>query len=293
MKIRIKKYSVMFLGLFILPTVYAQTLQGKVKEYEKEGWKVGVSVLFSDDKFISVNGEQRFPLDSTVKAIACANVLSKVDNRSLSLEHSMTVTEESLVTYSPVSKDFINKPFTLAQACKAATEYSDNTGANFALLSGGGPEGLTAFMSSIGDNVTRSDRYEPELTINPENDLRDTTTPDAMNSSMKKILTGKILSDQSKAQLKEWMIDNKVADNLLRVSLPEGWKIADRSGASDYGIRGITSMVWSDNHDPVFISIYVRKKDTTLDERSEVIRVLGSHIFAEYLKNKHRDDPAG
>lgn len=79
------------------------------------------------------------------------------------------------------------------------------------------------------------------------------------------------------------MVNNKVADNMLRASLPKGWKIADRSGASEYGVRGITSMVWSDNHEPVFISIYVRKAATSLDERSEVIRVLGSHIFDEYL----------
>ncbi|HHR6129873.1 TPA: serine hydrolase [Providencia alcalifaciens] len=140
-------------------------------------------------------------------------------------------------------------------------------------------------MRAIGDTVTRSDRYEPELTVNPEGDLRDTTTPDAMSKSIKKILTGEVLSNSSKEQLKEWMVNNKVADNMLRASLPKGWKIADRSGASDYGVRGITSMVWSNNHDPVFISIYVRKADTSLDERSEVIRILGSHIFDEYLSH--------
>ena len=43
-------------------------------------------------------------------------------------------------------------------------------------------------------------------------------------------------------------------------------------------------MVWSNDHEPVFISIYVRKGDTSLEERSEVIRILGSHIFNEYLK---------
>lgn len=277
-------YAAVMLGMSITSSVYAQPLQDTVKDYEKKGWKVGLTVLFSDNKAISVNGNERFPLDSTVKAIACANVLSKVDKGSLSLNHSMIVTKENLVTHSPVAENFINKPFTLAQACKATTEFSDNTGANFAILSGGGPEGLTEFMRSIGDEVTRSDRYEPELTINPEDDYRDTTTPYAMSTSLKKILTGRVLSEQSKAQLIEWMINNKVANNMLRASLYGGWKIADRSGASDYGIRGITSMVWSDNHDPVFISIYVRKEGTTLDERSEVIRVLGYHIFNEYLQ---------
>ncbi|WP_413483251.1 class A beta-lactamase [Morganella psychrotolerans] len=285
MSLLFKRLITLALTIPIVSSAFALNLDEQVKLYEKEGWKIGLSILFSDNKSISINGNKRFPLDSTVKSLACANILNKVDAKKISLNHYMIISDKNMMEYSPVTKDYLNKPFSLEQACKAANEYSDNTAANFAILSGGGPEGLTAFMREIGDTITRSDRYEPELTINPENDLRDTTTPDAMNQSMREILTGKILSDASKNQLKEWMINNKVADNMLRASLPEGWKIADRSGASDYGLRGITSMVWSNYHEPVFITIYVRKADTSLDERSEVIRILGSHIFNEHLNN--------
>ena len=279
-----KKYISLVAGALLVPSAYSMNLSSQVNQYEKDGWKIGVSVVFPNNKTISINGDQRFPLDSTVKAIACANVLSKVDSGELSLDHDMMVTKDNVVIYSPVAKNYINRKFTLSQACKAATEFSDNTGANFSIFSGGGPKGLTSFMRSIGDEFTRSDRYEPDLTINPEDDIRDTTTPNAMSKSMKKILTGKVLSNESKSQLTEWMVNNKVADNMIRASLPHGWKIADRSGASDYGIRGVVAMVWSDDHDPVFISIYVRKKDSSLDERSEVIRVIGGQIFNEYLK---------
>lgn len=285
MSLLFKRLVTLALTIPIVSSAFALNLDEQVKLYEKEGWRIGLSILFSDNKSISINGNKRFPLDSTVKSLACANVLNKVDAKKISLNHYMIISDKNMMEYSPVAKDYLNKPFSLEQACKAANEYSDNTAANFAILSGGGPEGLTAFMREIGDTITRSDRYEPELTINPENDLRDTTTPDAMNQSMREILTGKILSDASKNQLKEWMINNKVADNMLRASLPEGWKIADRSGASDYGLRGITSMVWSNYHEPVFITIYVRKANTSLDERSEVIRILGSHIFNEHLNN--------
>lgn len=285
MRLRFKTLATLVLCMPIVSSAFALNLHDQVKQYEKEGWKIGLSILYSDNSSVSINGDQRFPLDSTVKSIACANVLAKVDAKKISLNHSMIVTEKNIVTYSPVAKNYINKPFTLEKACEAANEYSDNTGANFAILSGGGPEGLTAFMRSIGDTVTRSDRYEPELTINPVDDLRDTTTPNTMSLSIKNILTGDVLSNASKDQLKKWMINNKVADNMLRASLPKGWEIADRSGASDYGIRGIASMVWSNNHEPVFISIYVRKGDSSLDERSEVIRILGAHIFNEYLNH--------
>lgn len=261
----------------------AATLEEQVKTLSEKGWQIGVSILDMDDKLISINGDKRFPLDSTVKALACANVLAKVDAKKLSLDHSKTIQQKDLVTYSPVVKDYVNKKLTIKQACEITTAYSDNTAANFAIEAGGGPAGLTSFMRSIGDEVTRSDRYEPDLVINPEGDIRDTTSPNAMNASMKKLLMGNVLSKSSKAQLKDWMIGNKVADNMLRAVLPKGWKIADRTGASDYGIRGLTSMVWSESHAPVFISIYVRKSETSLDERSEVIKLLSDHIVKEHL----------
>jgi beta-lactamase class A len=261
----------------------ASPLEDKVNMLQQKGWKVGVSIFDSNSKKIeSVNGDTRFPLDSTVKALACANVLSNVDKGLLSLENKVLIEEKDVVSHSPITMKLINKSITLRDACAATTAYSDNTAANIAISSVGGPLKLTQFMRELGDTKTRSDRYEPELVINPEFDLRDTTTTDAMSESLSKLLVGNTLSKKSREQLKSWMMDNKVADNMLRARLPEGWSIADRSGASDYGIRGITSMVWSKTQQPLFISIYVRKSNTTLDERSRVINEIGEVIFNRY-----------
>jgi beta-lactamase class A len=268
MKALLKPLAAVVLSASFVPVSMAATLEDQVKTLSQKGWQIGISILDMDNKMISINGDQRFPLDSTVKAIACANVLSKVDAKKLTLNDSKTITQKDLVTYSPVVKDYVNKKLTLKEACQITTAYSDNTAANIAISAGGGPKGLTSFMRSIGDEITRSDRYEPDLVINP---------------SMKKLLTGKVLSKDSKEQLKQWMMGNKVADNMLRAALPKEWKIADRTGASDYGIRGITSMVWSETHAPVFISIYVRKSETSLDERSAVIKLLSEHIVKEHL----------
>ncbi|MGO2319637.1 MAG: class A beta-lactamase [Vibrio toranzoniae] len=187
-----------------------------------------------------------------------------------------------IVTYSPVTKDYVGRNLTLKQACDATLTYSDNTAANYTISAGGGPNGLTKFMRSIGDDVLRSDRYEPELTKNIEYDIRDTTTTNAMTSSLNKILLGNVLSDSSKKQLRAWMEGNKVADNLLRVSLPSGWSIADRSGASDYGVRGIIALAWSESNSPVIIAMYVRKEGTSMAERDQVIADLGHVIFDKY-----------
>ena len=279
--------SQILLGILIstlcLTSTNASLLEDKVNSLEKEGWKVGVSIFDANSKkLVSVNGDTRFQLDSTVKALACANVLANVDKKLLSLDKKVLIDKKDIVTYSPVTIKRINKSMTLREACAATTAYSDNTAANITISAVGGPQKLTQFMRDLGDTKTRSDRYEPELVINPEYDLRDTTTADAMSESLSKLLIGNTLSKNSKEQLKSWMMDNKVADNLLRARLPKGWSIADRSGASDYGIRGITSMVWSATQEPLFISIYVRKSNTTLDERSKIINEIGEVIFNKY-----------
>lgn len=262
---------------------YASDLEQRVQYFEDKGWSIGVTVLDTESGNInSVNGDKRFHFNSTIKALACANILSKVDKNKISLDDSIYLKKSDIVTYSPVTEGYVGKKLTLRKACKASLTYSDNTAANYTISAGGGPEGLTKFMRSIGDDVLRSDRYEPELTKNIEYDIRDTTTTNAMASSLNKLLLENVLSEESKLQLKQWMKGNKVANDLLRASLPQGWAIADRSGASDYGVRGIISMAWSKDHEPLIITMYVRKSNTTMKERDQVIAEIGKVIFEQY-----------
>lgn len=254
-----------------------------VNEFERQGWSIGVSVIESSSNNVySINGDEWFSTNSTVKALACAIVLSEVDKNVVSLDDAMMINEQDVVSHSPVMKEFIGKKVTLADACKATMTYSDNTAANFAIKKSGGPEGITSFLRSMGDDITRADRYEPDLNTNPEGDLRDTSTANAMAANFNKLLLGNILSTQSKEQLKNWMMGNKVADNMLRLVLPTGWEIADRTGANSYGARGIISMVWSESQQPLIISIYIKKENTAIEEREKVISEIGRVIFTEY-----------
>ncbi len=101
-----------------LSVTMAATLEEQVKSLSEKGWQVGVSILDMENKRISINGDKRFPLDSTVKALACAHVLAQVDAKKLTLDHSKTIRQKDLVTYSPVVKDYVNKKLTIKQACE-------------------------------------------------------------------------------------------------------------------------------------------------------------------------------
>ena len=77
---------------------------------------------------------------------------------------------------------------------------SDNSSANLLLASLGGPPGLTQDARSLGDELTRLDRIEPELDEAEPNDARDTTTPASMARN-RKLVTGTALSAASRNQL--------------------------------------------------------------------------------------------
>lgn len=84
----------------------------------------------------------------------------------------------------------------VATLCQAIVEVSDNTAAILLMRSVGGLEGLTRFVRSLDDAITRSDRFEPES--NQSNGMLETTTPRAIVGSVRKILLGDVLSQSSR-----------------------------------------------------------------------------------------------
>lgn len=113
-------------------------------------------------------------------------------------------------------------------------------------------------------------------------DKRDTTTPNAMNTTLHRLLFEGALNRGSKNQLMAWMQGNTVSDSLLRSVLPQGWSIADRSGAGANGSRGFPGAIWADNRKPLVISIYLTQTDLSMSERNQIINEIGGLIFQTY-----------
>jgi len=267
-------------------SVHANTIVSEIKKQEHQlGARIGVSVYdATNNKLWNYNGDSPFPLMSTFKTLACAKLLADVEKGLQTFEASVVITTNSLVDWSPITKKRIGENFTLKQACSAAMIMSDNTAANIVLTGIKGPKALTQFMRSIGDNITRLDRIEPDLNEALDGDKRDTTTPNAIAKSLHVLLFGEVLSQTSKVQLKQWMIDNQITGSLLRSVLPNGWSIADRSGAGGFGSRGITAVVWSDKRTPLIISIYLTQTDASFAQRNKAIADIGKEIFNVYSK---------
>ena len=245
--------------------------------------RIGVAVYDTEtNEMWSYKGDERFPMMSTFKTLACANLLYDSENEGLDLESKVRVESNELIAWSPITKEFVGKDISLKDACTATMEMSDNTAANIVLAGIDGPNGLTEFLRSTGDNKTRLNHIEPDLNHARPGDVRDTTTPNTMVKTLNDLVYGNVLSEASKAQLKTWMKDNKVSDGMIRSILPDGWNIADRSGAGAHGSRAITAIVWSETRAPLIISISLTETELTIPERDTVINEIGELIFDDY-----------
>ena len=247
--------------------------------------------LFVQDKETGLSwqykADERFPMSSTFKTLACASLLSQVDDNQERLERVITFGEEDLVTYSPITETRTgDEGMSLAELCHAAMSMSDNSAANFILEAIGGPEGLTQFLRSIGDDVTRLDRWETELNEGIPGDERDTTTPRAMAATLERLVFGDELSSESRQQLQVWLEENAVADDLFRAVIPEDWKIGDRTGAGGYGSRSITAVIWPLDRSPVIATVYITETEASLDERNAAIAEIGSAITETILQSE-------
>ncbi|AHJ00703.1 TPA: GMA family class A beta-lactamase GMA-1 [Vibrio parahaemolyticus] len=278
-----KKSILLSSCLFISFLSTASTLNDSLYSIEQRTLgRIGVSVLDSTDQQWHYKGNERFPMMSTFKTLACAKMLQDSDRDILDISTMAPVKSDELIAWSPITKNMVGSSITIENACEATMKTSDNTAANIVLKHIGGPQGVTAFLRLIGDKVTQLDRFEPELNQAKADDLRDTTTPNAMNKTLYHILFEDVLAQNSKKQLKEWMQGNTVSDSLLRSVLPKGWSIADRSGAGANGSRGITAAIWTDEREPLIISIYLTQTNLSMPERNQVINEIGKAIFEEY-----------
>lgn len=232
----------------------------------------------------SYHGEQRVPMMSTFKTLACADLLHQADTQRIDLNQAITIKQSDILSYAPVTTDRVGTSMTLAQLCNATMLTSDNTAANLVLNNIGGPKSVTQFIRTLDDKITRLDRIEPNVNNVSAAELRDTTTPIAINSTLYHLLYTDALSTSARKQLKQWMMDNKVSDPLLRAVLPAGWHIADRSGYdSTYGSRGITAAVWQQGKQPIMISIYLAQTGKPMAELNTTIANIGQLIF-QHLK---------
>lgn len=272
-----------FSSLKALAADSLKPLQSRLVELERRwGGRLGVAILDTGSgETLSQRGDQRFAMCSTFKCLAAAFVLARVDAGKEKLSRRITYATNQLVPYSPATESHAGKDgMTMGQLCEAAVTLSDNTAANLILDSFGGPAGLTEWLRTLDDLVTRLDRREPQLNENKPGDLRDTTTPISMLYTLKNIVLGMALSDASRDQLITWLVANTTGDKKLRAGLPKDWRVGDKTGSNARNATNDVAVIWPPQRAPIIVTVFYSEGGGSDDERSAVIADVGRLVAA-------------
>lgn len=229
--------------------------------------RLGVYALDTEtDKSITYRADERFAFASTYKALAAGAMLEEKSMNDL--EEIITYTKDDLVTYSPITEKHVDTGLPLKDIAEAAIRYSDNTAGNLLFNELGGPAGFEKALREIGDKVTESERFEPDLNYTVPGEPRDTSTPRALATSLQAFVVSDLLSSEKQALLNDWLVGNATGDTLIRAGIPEGWVVGDKSGAGGYGTRNDIAIVWPPDRDPIVIAILSdhNTEDATYDD---------------------------
>ncbi|MEU5951082.1 class A beta-lactamase [Streptomyces sp. NPDC047525] len=217
---------------------------------------------------VAYNAGERFAYNSTFKALEAGAVLRKY---SLSgLDRKITYSKDDLVANSPVTEKHVETGMTVGELCDAAVRYSDNTAANLLFDTLGGPKGLDAVLEELGDDVTRMDRREPDLSTWVPGEKRDTSTPRALAKDLRAFVLGDALRKGERAQLTKWLRTNTTGDHTIKAGVPKSWVVGDKTGTgSYYGARNDIAVVWPPDSAPIVVSILSNrsKKDAEPDDK--------------------------
>jgi beta-lactamase class A len=236
------------------------------------GGELGVAAIDgANGRTVGHRQGQRFPMCSSFKAVLAAAILARAQREAGLLDKEVALPKSVFVNYSPVTGKHVGGTMSVADLCAAALQYSDNTAANALLRELKGPEALTRYARALGDPDFRLDRWETELNSALAGDARDTTTPQAMARTLRKLVLGDGLAPASQARLRDWMLGNTTGGSRIRAAVPPGWKVADKTGTGAYGSASDIAVVYPPDREPVVLVIYTRRFARDAEARSDII----------------------
>lgn len=253
-------------------------VDAQLSELEKRtGGRLGVSVLdMETDISFGCREDERFAMCSSFKTLAAGFILARADQGAEKLDRRIVVAQKDIIAHSPVTEKHIGgEGMTIADLCAATMTTSDNAAANLLLESFGGPQALTAWLRTIGDETTRLDRNEPTLNEARKDDPRDTTTPAAMLETLGLLAFGPALTEPSRKLLIEWMVANTTGDQRIRAGLPKGWRVGDKTGTNSTGSASDIAIVWPEGRGPLLVAVYIAEATAPLAELNTVFADVG------------------
>jgi len=272
-------------AMLALSSLAARADDAELADLERRhGGRLGVAAFDTGSgKTIAHRADERFAMCSTFKLLMTAASLHRVDAGDEHPARSISYGRADLLPHSPITGAHVAEGHMTVEAlCEAVITTSDNGAANLLLHALGGPDAVTLYAVTLGDSVTRLDRFEPALNDVGPGDVRDTTTPSAMLGDLRKIFLTSALSEASRARLVKWTRASVTGKSRLRAGLPPGWIVGDKTGTGFKAETNDIAIAWPPRKPPVLITAYYTGSSEPAAAREAVLADVGRIVARRF-----------
>jgi beta-lactamase class A len=256
--------------------------------------RVGVTAtVLETGESVTLNGNQRFPMQSVYKFPIAMAVLAQVDQGNLKLDQKIRVETSDFVSdlqHSPIrDENPQGTELSLAELLKYMVSESDGTACDVLLRLIGGPEVVTQYLRDLDVNNIVVANTEKEIGQDKAVQYRNYATPDAAVVLLRAFHKGKGLSESSQALLRRWMIETSTGPKRIKGLLPDGTVVAHKTGTSST-VNGVTAatndvgLVTLQNGRHLAIAVFVSDSQATDTTREEVIAKVARAAWDEWSK---------
>lgn len=240
------------------PATPARVTRALAKLEKKHDRRLGLYMLDTGTgRTVTYHADERFGFCSTVKALQTGVLLKTAGDARLN--KMIRYGKGDLLANSPITTKHVGTGMSVRDLMKAAIQYSDNTASDLLFEQLGGPAGLRRAMRGLGDVTGRFDRIEPDLSDTPPGTTRDTSTPRAMGTDLRRFLLGTVLAPDRRRLMTTWMRDTATGGGLIRAGVPASWTIADKTGSGlTYGTQNDIAVAWRPHAAPIVIALLTR-----------------------------------
>lgn len=235
---------------------------------------------------VAYRADELFPMCSVFKTLSSAAVLRDLDRNGEFLSCRIFYTQDDVAQADGAPEtgkpENLANGMTVEELCEVSVTASDNCAANLMLRELGGPAAVTRFVRSLGDRVTRLDRWEPELNSAEPGRVTDTTSPRAITRTYGRLVLGDALNPRDRRLLTSWLLANTTSGDRFRAGLPDDWTLGDKTGAGRYGTNNDAGVTWPPGRAPIVLTVLTAKTEQDA-ARDDGLVADAARVLAETL----------
>jgi beta-lactamase class A len=256
--------------------------------------RVGVTAtVLETGQSVTLNGEQRFPMQSVYKFPIAMAVLAQADRGKLKLDQRVRIESSDIAPVSAtLDRKSQGKEFTLAELLKYMVSNSDNTACDVLLRLIGGPKVVDRYLQNLGMKDIVVANTEKELLRDKAVQYRNYATPDATIVLLRAFHEGRGLSKSSQALLRRLMTETPTGLKRIKGMLPKGTVVVHKTGTSSTvdvdGVAAATNdvgLVTLPNGHHLAIAVFVSDAKADMATREAAIAKIARAVWDEWSKS--------